>query len=191
MATATNVLVGKPQDNDGIAAAPVGTPLPTAIDTALNAAFEKLGYVSDNGVVEGDNRSTGVVTAWGGSQVAATQTAFSKTLKFTMIEFANEHAQKVFRGDDNVDVTAAGATHGAQLAIRETADLPPLRAWVIDIVADPAKVRHVIPRARVTDAGDIAWTDKDPAGLQVTVSAFPDASGVYVYTYTDDGVFTA
>jgi hypothetical protein len=191
MANSQNVLVGKPAAGDGIAAAPVGTALPTTVATALDVAFKKLGYVSDDGLTEGENRSTDSITAWGGATVASTQTSFEKTVQFTLIEFLNENAQKVFRGDANVTVTAANGTHGTQLAVHETADLPPLRSWVIDIVAGGARVRHVIPSGRITDSDDISWTDGDPAGLNVTVSAFPDESGVYVYTYTDDGILDA
>lgn len=191
MADSTNVLVGKPQGGDGIAAAPVGTALPTSIAGTLDAAFLKLGYVSDDGLTEGEDRSTDSVTAWGGATVASTQTSFDKTVQFTLIEFLNENAQRVFRGDGNVVVTPATATAGARLTIKETADLPPLRSWVIDIVAGSARVRHVIPSGRITDSDDISWTDADPAGLNVTVSAYPDNNGVYVYTYTDDGIFSA
>lgn len=191
MATNGNVLVGKPVLNDAIAVAPVGTPLPTDVTTALNAAFKKVGFVSDDGLTEGEDRSTDTITAWGGAVVATTQSSFEKTFGFTMIEFLNANAQKLLRGDANVTATVANGTHGAQLTIRETADLPAPKAMVIDIVSGTAKVRHVIPSGQVTDSDDINWTDEDPAGLPVTFSAYPDANGVYVYTYTDDGVLTA
>jgi hypothetical protein len=191
MANNANVLVGKPALNDGIAAAPVGTALPTGIGTALATGFKKLGFISDDGLTEGEDRSTDTITAWGGATVASTQSSFAKTFQFTMIEFLNADAQKVFRGDANVTVTPATGTTGTQLTIEETADLPPMKAWVIDIVAGSAKVRHVIPSGQITDSDDISWTDSDAAGLNVTVSAYPDANGVYVYTYTDDGVVSA
>jgi hypothetical protein len=191
MATNGNVLVGKPVLNDAIAVAPVGTAVPTDITTALNSAFKKVGFVSDDGLTESEDRSTDTVTAWGGATVATTQSSFEKTFQFTMIEFLNADAQKLLRGDVNVVSTAANGTHGAQLTIKETADLPARKAMVIDIVSGAARVRHVIPSGQVTDSDDIQWTDTDPAGLNVTFSAYPDQNGVYVYTYTDDGLITS
>lgn len=190
MASNQNVLVGKPVLNDAIAVAPVGTALPTDITTALNAAFKKVGYVSDDGLTEGEDRSTDTVKAWGGATVATTQSSFEKTFSFTMIEFLNINAQKLLRGDGNVTSTPATNSAGTRLTIRETADLPTPKSMVIDIVSGVAKVRHVIPYGQVTDSDDINWTDEDPAGLPVTFSAYPDANGVTVYTYTDDGIFT-
>lgn len=191
MASNQNVLVGKPVLNDAISVAPVGTALPTDVTTVANAAFKKVGYLSDDGLTEGEDRSTDTVQAWGGATVATAQSSFEKTFQFTMIEFLNANAQKLLRGDANVTATAATSSTGSKLTIRETADLPSPKAMIIDIVSGSAKVRHVIPYGQVTDSDDISWTDSDPAGLPVTFSAYPDANGVYVYTYTDDGVFTS
>jgi hypothetical protein len=191
VASNQNVLVGKPVLNDAISVAPIGTALPTDVATTPNVAFKKVGYLSDDGLTEGEDRSTDTVQAWGGATVATTQSSFEKTFQFTMIEFLNVTAQKLLRGEANVTATAATSSAGAKLTIRETADLPSPKSMVIDIVSGVAKVRHVIPYGQVTDSDDISWTDTDPAGLPVTFSAYPDANGVYVYTYTDDGTFTA
>jgi hypothetical protein len=187
MADNGNVVVGKPKVNDAIAVAPLGTALPTDTSTALNAAFKKVGFISDDGLTESEDRSTDTVTAWGGATVATTQSSFEKTFQFTMIEFLNAIAQRLLRGDANVDSTAATNAHGNQLTIRETADLAPRKSMVIDMVSGPVAIRHVIPSGQVTDSDDIQWTDSDPGGLPVTFSAYADQAGVYVYTYTDDG----
>ena len=48
--TATNVSVGKPGASGAIYRAPLGSTAPTDAETALDAAFVMLGYVSEDGL---------------------------------------------------------------------------------------------------------------------------------------------
>jgi len=186
-----NVVVGKPLVTGGVLVAPRGSILPTDATTALDAAFKALGYVPDNGVVKSEKRNTGTIAAWGGDTIAATKKGMDVTIKLSLAEFLNAAVQGLVYGTANVTTTAATATKGNLLKVVGTSQSTPRNSWVIEVISDIAKVRVVLPDARVMDVGDTTFKDDAIAAADVTVQAFPDATGAYFYVYTDDGQKTA
>ncbi|MGN6589504.1 MAG: hypothetical protein ACTHKE_04355 [Sphingomicrobium sp.] len=187
----TNVVVGKPEVTGGVLIAPVGSTLPTDATTALDAAFKAVGYVTDSGVVKSEKRNTGTISAWGGDTIAATKKGMDVTFKLELAEFLNSVVQGLIYGDSNVTKVAASTTAGNTLAVKATSAPTPKKAWVFEIFSDDAKVRVVVPNARVMDVGDTSFKDDSIAAAVTTLQAFPDSTGAYFYTYTDDGQKTA
>jgi hypothetical protein len=174
MPDVNEVVVGKPAQGGGVLAAPIGTTLPTgatASTSALDADFEALGFITDDGLTKSEDRSPSDIVAWGGDTIA-TQAAL------------------VLHGDANVTTTAADATNGTRMAVVTRSGLAPLHAWVFDIISGTARIRYVVPIGRVTEVGDTTFSDSDPAGLDYTVTCYPDTNGVSMYRYSDDGVLT-
>lgn len=69
-----NVTSAKPKTGGAIYSAPLGTELPKDAKSELNTKFKNLGYVSEDGVVNEDTRSSENIKAWGGDIVGAVQT---------------------------------------------------------------------------------------------------------------------
>ena len=182
-----NVVAGKPLATGGILSGPLGTPLPTDASTAPNAAITGVGYISDDGVSESMNRETDKIKAWGGDVVKIVQSEHSVTYQYTMIEAARAEVNREVYGEPNVTATVATTTHGNLLAIKVTAEQLPHRVRVIEIKDGDARVRIVLPDSQITEVGDITYQDAAIIAYPVTVEAFPDASGVKAYKYTDDG----
>ena len=182
-----NVVAGKPLATGGILSGPLGTPLPTDASTAPNAAITGVGYISDDGVSESMNRETDKIKAWGGDVVKIVQSEHSVTYQYTMIEAARAEVNREVYGEPNVTATGATTTHGNQLAIKVTAEQLPHRVRVIEIKDGDARVRIVLPDSQITEVGDVTYQDAAIIAYPVTVEAFPDASGVKAYKYTDDG----
>ena len=182
-----NVVAGKPLATGGILSGPLGTALPTDASTAPNAAITGVGYISDDGVSESMNRETDKIKAWGGDVVKIVQSEHSVTYQYTMIEAARAEVNREVYGEPNVTATVATTTHGNQLAIKVTAEQLPHRVRVIEIKDGDARVRIVLPDSQITEVGDVTYQDAAIIAYPVTVEAFPDASGVKAYKYTDDG----
>lgn len=183
-----NVVAGRPKTSGGIYSAAIGTALPTDAVVALNASFKSFGYVSDDGVTENTERESNTIKAWGGDTVKVVQSSYEVTYEFTLIETLNEDVAKGVYGDGNVTVTAATAGHGKQLAIQLKSEPLPHKEYTIEVQDGDAVVRIVIPDGQITAVGEITYSDESVIGYPVTVTAFPDSSGVNAYKYTDDGV---
>lgn len=183
--TVSNVAVGKPNVNGAIYTAPIGTTLPTDATTALNSAFKALGYVSEDGATNSQESDTTEIKAWGGDTVYAGQNGKTVTWNFTLIEVLNVDVLKMVYGSGNVT---------GDLATGITIDInneePEECVLVIETMLRGALKRTVIPQAKVTEVGDITYTDDEVVGYETTVTCMPvngSAQKEYIVTAPTEG----
>jgi hypothetical protein len=163
------------------------------LDTDLSASlFTQLGFVSDDGIDDGEDRPTKSFFAWGGDLVAKPQESYDRTKTFTLWEFLNPDVAKVAYKEQNVTVTPATPTEGARLSILQTADVFDMQSWVVDAYGTGGKhILDYVPLGQITKKETMKTSHKEILAHKLTISIYPDTSGVYVYTYTDDGVLDA
>jgi len=177
--TASNVTTGKPKTGGAVFMAPVGTTAPTDAKTALDNAFTDLGFVSEDGVTESVTISTTNIKEWGGGIVLVTQDEKTATLKFKLIEYLNANVQKFVNGDDNVTGTLVAGMH-----IAVNGDEADERILVIDqIMRNDTPFRIVIPRAQISEIGEVTYKSNEAVGYDVTVTAIKDDNGDYFHKY--------
>lgn len=179
MPSVSNVTAGKPNVSGAIFRAPLGTTLPTSTATALDNAFEEMGYADESGVVNTNSPETENLKSWGGDIVLTVQSSKDDVFKIKLIEAMNVETLTAVYGSDNVsgDLTN-GITINANSSEAEEA------SWVIDMMMrDGAAKRIVIPDAKITEIGDIVYADNEAVGYEITLTAMPDASGNNHYEY--------
>lgn len=187
-----NVVAGKPLATGGVWIGALGSTAPTDESTALDAAFKAAGYVGDGGLVESLGRTTDKVRAWGGDTVKVSQTDFSVSYQFTLIESVNADVLKAVYGSTNVTTTAATSSTGAKHAVKVVSDQLPHQAFVFQVKDDLAVIRIYVPNGQITEVGDITYADGDIVGYPVTVEAFFDATAAaQAVKYMNDGQKTA
>lgn len=173
----SKVTAAKPGVGGGIWFAPEGSTLPTDASTALDAAFESLGYVSDAGVTRSLAKENTVVNAWGGQTVAVLNAKKTETFKFRLIEADNIDALGLAFGE------ATGAL-STGITVKSTGAQGEAHSYVIStIMADNIHQRIVIPSGVVTGVGDVVYVDNDVVGFDLTITAIADATGVTAYEY--------
>lgn len=174
-----NVTAGKPKVGGAVFRAPSGTAAPTDAVTALAAAFEDLGYCSEDGVVNANSPSMETIKAWGNDTVLVVQEEKEDTFQFTLIEFLNPETKKAVYGSNNVTGDLATG-----LTVKANASEPEEGVWVIDMVMNgDVATRFVIPHGKVSEVGDITFVDNDVVGYEITVTATPDSEGQTHYEY--------
>lgn len=176
---AEDILVASPATGTGgILAGPLGTTAPTSTSTSLDSGLVAHGYVGEDGLSMTTDKSIEKIRAWGGDAVRTVQTEHDVTFTFTLLE-TNEVTAKAVFGDDNV------TANGTAIDIQVTSDELPRKVWVFDMKDGDKKVRVVVPNGQITEIGDTQFVHSNATGWEVTLEAFPNASGVKAFIYAD------
>ena len=180
MSEVTNVSAAKPKTGGAVYRAPLGSTLPTSATESLDSAFVSLGYISEDGLSNENSPESEDFKAWGGDIVLSTQTEKADKFGFTLIEVLNVNVLAAVYGDDNV----SGALETG-ITVKANSDEQEECAWVVDmIMRNNAVKRIVIPDGKVSEVGEITYSDADLVGYETTVTALPDSDGQTHYEYS-------
>ena len=90
---------------------------------------------------------------------------------------------KFIYGDSNVSETSGTSSTSAISVTANNAELPE-RSLVIDmIMRNNTPKRVVIPAAKISEIGDVVYSDSEAVGYEVTLQCIPDGSGNTHYEY--------
>ena len=174
-----NVSTGAPKLGGYAFKAPLGTALPTDAVEALNEAFASLGFISEDGVTNGNSPESEDVKDWSGTTVVSVQSSKDDTWKFTLIESKNVDVLKTVYGDENVTGDLESG-----ITIKANSKELDYASYAFEMVMrGGTKKRVVLPKAKVTEVGDITYDKADVIGYKVTLSCAPDDEGNTHYEY--------
>ena len=178
----TKVTVGKGKVGGYFYYAPSGTTPPSDASTALANTYKCLGFISEDGVRNSNERDNTTIKDWNGDSVLLVNTGMTDTWSTTLIEVMNMDVLKVVFGASNVSgALATGITVKANNYAQEAA------VFVFEMVFN-GNVLHrvVLPNAYVSEVGEITYAAGQAVGFPITLTAAVDANGNSHYEYTKE-----
>lgn len=163
--------------------ADIGTPEPDDIETALNAAFAELGYLTPDGVSITPQVDSEDIMVWQSlAPVSSPITGMTFELSMTLAELNRDGLSLFFAGSQwtndggvgRLDIDSNPGTQERILVVE----------WQDD---HQDNYRLVVPRAQMTNRDALALTRGDPINQGITFKAL-DSDGLSAYILTDNAV---
>lgn len=167
------VTAAKPQKGGAFFAAPLNTLIPADATTALNTAFVKLGYLSEDGFENPIEIESSDLKAFGGEVVLTQQTGYKETFKTKLLQSIDPDVLREVFGQENV--TQAGGANNT-ITVRHNSKILPRRVLVFEVLLTGGLVKRiVIPEGQLTERGSTVYKDGEAVGYEVTFAAYPSA----------------
>lgn len=168
-----NVTVGLPKPGGAVYFAPLGTTLPTNAKDSLSEEYVNLGYITSDGLTINTAEETSDLEAWGPEVVMTSQTSYTKTVTFNLLEVCRESVLQFLYGKENVTVNEDGS-----LAWNDTGEQLPRGVLVVDTLQNnggetPRIHRQILGDCQFVDrSGDEVYNNSDAVSYPISMKAF-------------------
>lgn len=177
-----NVSAGKGINGGYIFSAPVGTTLPVkpvSKASELDPAFSCLGFISEDGYVEGVSEDSNDLTDMNGDLMDSTNSNRVETGQVTLAEIKADTLKRQY-GDGNV------TDEGGVITVRHNADSHPTFAYVLLLqLKNGRKWTKVIPMAQSSELDDLTVSSSELCQRALTLKYLTDESGNTCYDYIE------
>lgn len=163
----------------GIMTAPLGTTAPTTPTASYASGWLDLGIIDESGITESSDLSTNDVVGRDGSLVRRVKQTESNTIHFIAIERNGVTSDLFYPGSTRV--TATGIT-----TISKKTRITVPQAFAFDELDNGIHTRSIIPKGEIDVFGDVVYQDSDVTKYDMTMVCYPNASGIWMITITDD-----
>lgn len=165
----------------------IGATAPTDARTALGTGWTSAaGYLSESGVTLNISRSTTAIKDWGLNSVRVATTDFGTNITGEFLQMDAETAKTLF-GDSNVDITAATTTKPETVKIGIGPDMPPAKAFCLNMKDGDRRGRIYVPNGQITQVGSPTFVPGSGNVWPFTIECYDDGTGHSVYLFLDDG----
>ncbi len=174
----SNITIGLPKAGGALFWAPEGTAIPVDAEAALSSDYINLGFVSEDGITFSVAEDGDDVKAWGPENVMRSQTGYTKTGTFNLLETSRIGVLQFVFGKDNVTVDGDGAVEWV-----ETGAALPRGVFVCDTLQNngedqPRYKRQILGDAQFTDrSGDQTYNNSDPVNFPIVLTAYKFKDG--------------
>ena len=174
---AANVSAGKGVKGGYIYSAPVGTTLPTDIETELDPAFKVLGFISEDGYVETVEEDSNDIVDMNGDLMDSSSSNRVESAQFTLAEIKAETLKRQY-GENNV------TDENGIITVKHNSDSHPVFAYVLELVLkNNRRWRKVIPQGQSSELDDLTIASSELCQRALTMKYLTDENGNTCYDY--------
>ena len=150
---------------------PAGTALPEYPGATLDAAWQEIGAVSEDGISYGMNHSFDTLRNWAKQIERLIAADGDATVKAPFIDTTEDTLKTLF-GEDNVTVTAATQTHGKLISVDIGPDtMTDAEAFLFLMKDGDDMIMIGTTRGFITEVGDIDFKPNDAITWDATISS--------------------
>lgn len=174
---AANVSAGKGVKGGYIYSAPVGTTLPTDIETELDPAFKCLGFISEDGYVESISEDLNDTVDMNGDLMDSSNSNRVESAQFTLAEIKAETLKRQY-GENNV------TDENGIITVKHNSDSHPVFAYVLELVLkNNRRWRKVVPKGQSSELDDLTIASSELCQRALTMKYLTDENGNTCYDY--------
>ena len=174
-----NVSAGKGVKGGYIFSAPVGTTLPTDIETELDPSFKCLGFISEDGYVETVEEDSNDIVDLNGDLMDSSNSNRVESAQFTLAEIKAETLKRQY-GENNV------TDEDGIITVHHNSDSHSVFAYVLELVLkNGRRWRKVIPQGQSSELDDLTVASSELCQRALTMKYLTDEAGNTCYDYIE------
>ena len=174
-----NVSAGKGVKGGYIFSAPVGTTLPTDIETELDPAFKCLGFISEDGYVETVEEDSNDIVDLNGDLMDSSNSNRVESAQLTLAEIKAETIKRQY-GENNV------TDEDGIITVHHNSDSHSVFAYVLELVLkNGRRWRKVIPQGQSSELDDLTVASSELCQRALTMKYLTDEAGNTCYDYIE------
>lgn len=173
--TTANVSAAKGVKGGYIFSAPVGTGLPTDIETNLNEAFKVLGFISEDGYVESVEEDSNDLVDMNGDLMDSSNSGRVESAEVTLAEIKAETLKRQYGAENVTDADGV-------ITVKHNSNSHGSFSYVLELLLkDGRRWRKVVPIGQSSELGELTIASTELCQRPLTIKYLTDEYGNTCY----------
>lgn len=177
--TTANVSAAKGVKGGYIFSAPVGTELPTDIESDLNEAFKVLGFISEDGYVESIEEDSNDLVDMNGDLMDSSNSGRVESAEVTLAEIKAETLKRQYGAENVTDADGV-------ITVKHNSNSHGSFSYVLELLLkDGRRWRKVVPVGQSSELGELTIASTELCQRPLTIKYLTDEQGNTCYDYIE------
>lgn len=177
--TTANVSAAKGVKGGYIFSAPVGTELPTDIETDLNEAFKVLGFISEDGYVESIEEDSNDLVDMNGDLMDSSNSGRVESAEVTLAEIKAETLKRQYGAENVTDADGV-------ITVKHNSNSHGSFSYILELLLkDGRRWRKVVPVGQSSELGELTIASTELCQRPLTIKYLTDEQGNTCYDYIE------
>lgn len=177
--TTANVSAAKGVKGGYIFSAPVGTELPTDIETNRNEAFKVLGFISEDGYVESVEEDSNDIVDMNGDLMDSSNSGRVESAEVTLAEIKAETLKRQYGAENVTDADGV-------ITVKHNSNSHGSFSYVLELLLkDGRRWRKVVPIGQSSELGELTIASTELCQRPLTIKYLTDEQGNTCYDYIE------